>query len=92
MTAKEALVAEATNSDVTFEYDGVTYTVARDSVDDVDVIEAYEDRNIVTAARTILGPVQWATFKSKKRKSADLGDLTTALFGALGTSTGESSD
>lgn len=93
-SAKKALVAEATESveDVVFEFDGETYTVPRNAIDDVEVIEAYEDQHVTIAARALLGPAQWAAFKSKKRKMAELYALLKELFAAIGISVGESSD
>ncbi len=90
-SARAALKAEAVEeTTVSFEYDGVEYVLDRDAINDVDVIEAFEDNKVATALRTILGPEQWAAFKSRKRTMTELGELSVALFAAFGTSPGES--
>lgn len=74
MTAKTA----------TFDYDGVTYTVPDADEWSLDALEAYEDGKVATLIREILGSAQWATFKSKPRKIADLNGLFEAAQEALG--------
>lgn len=89
--AATAQKAEAQDGSVTFTYDGHTYTVKADALDDVETMAAFEEGKILLVVKTILGPAQWAVFVSKKRTvSKDLSDFTNALFAALGTSTGES--
>lgn len=77
-------------TDVTFEYDGVSYTVDKNSANDVDVLEAFEDQKVITPMRFILGDVQWQKFKAKKRTAEDLTELAEVLFKALGMDLGES--
>ena len=90
-TAAAAQKAEAQDGSVTFEFDGATYTVKADVLDDVETMLAFEEGKILSVVKAVLGPIQWAQFVSKKRSvSKDLNDLSTVLFKALGTSAGES--
>lgn len=92
-TAKVAAAqkAEAQDGSVSFDFDGHAYTVKADVFDDLETMLLFEDGKILSCVRACLGPVQWATFTSKKRSvSADLTALSTAMFEAIGTSAGES--
>lgn len=94
MTAKSAAKAEAATEENTvfvYKFDGDDYKFDRNDTDDVEILEAFEDGRMVTALRAILGPAQWATFKSKKRTSEDLNNMAEAMFKAVGATTGESS-
>lgn len=89
--AATAQKAEAQDGSVTFEYDGIQYTVRADALDDVETMLAFEEGKILSVVKAVLGPEQWTSFVSRKRSiSKDLADFTTVLFKALGTSTGES--
>lgn len=91
MTAKAALQVEATEDPIIkFEYDGQEYTFSKDDLDDVNVIEAFEDDKLVTPVRQILGAKQWEVFKSKRRTSQDLADMVTKMFDQVGVEPGES--
>ncbi len=81
-TAKTEALAEG----ISFDFDGETYTVPPAREWDLDVLEAYEDGQIATTCRSLLGPAQWETFKSKRRSVGDLEDLMKAVQGALGVS------
>lgn len=89
--AAKAVEAEAVEGGaVSFEYDGETYTVDADIMDDVAVVRAYENETVVTLVEKMLGPVQYARFMSKPRKvSKDLIPFSEAMFAALGASLGE---
>lgn len=76
--------AEATGAEVLFEYDGETYVIPPAREWDLDVLESYEDGKIASTCRALLGPVQWATFKSKRRTVTSLEELFDALQSALG--------
>lgn len=97
MTARAAAKVEAEETEnenkvYEYEFDGKTYKFDRDNTDDVEILEAFEDGKMITALRAILGPEQWATFKSKKRSSEDLNKMAEAMFKAVGaTDVGESS-
>lgn len=73
------MAQEATTKTVTF--DGDEYTVAVQPMEDLDVLEAWEDSKYATLARTVLGAKQWATFKQKKRTTAETLQLVVALLG-----------
>lgn len=69
-----AAKAEAKGEDIAFDHDGVTYTMERDVVDDVEILELIGDMTtnpilLPKVVRTMLGPVQWAKFKDSHRNS-----------------------
>lgn len=76
--------AEATGTPIRFEYDGETYEVAPSSTWDLDILEAYEDGMIVRVIKGLLGPKQYAQFRSKKRTAADVGGLFESMQVAMG--------
>jgi hypothetical protein len=78
--------SEALHESVSFDYDGHNYTIAPTTEWDLDVLESYEDGKIAATVRALLGPEQWATFRSKKRNVGDLGSLFEALQSAIGIS------
>lgn len=78
--------AEALGGPVAFEFEGETYEVAPTSEWDLDVMERYEDGQIATAVRALLGPAQWGRFRAKPRKVADLEALFSTIEKALGVS------
>jgi hypothetical protein len=86
MPRTAAAKAEALGENVEFDFDGETYTVAPAAEWDLDVMESYEDGKIASTIRALLGPAQWATFRSKPRKVADLNSLFEAVQVALGIS------
>ncbi|MDG4801721.1 hypothetical protein [Micromonospora sp. WMMD980] len=85
-TARDAAKAEATGSTVTFEFDGESYEIEPSLTWDLDAMEAYEEGNLVTCVRLILGPAQYTKFKPKgaKRTVGDLGRLFNAIQEAGG--------
>lgn len=52
---------------ITFEYDGETYTIDEDAVDNLELFEAIEDEKYLTAARGFVGRDQWQRFKDRYR-------------------------
>lgn len=76
--------AEATKAKASFTFDGVKYSVDSTMDWDLEVLEAVEDDKIVTIVRTLMGPEQWAKFKAKPRKVADLNALFEAIAKAVG--------
>lgn len=69
MAAAKARKAEATDDpkDFTFEYDGETYTVAAENLDNLELFEAIEDQRYLRATRGFIGQAQWDAFKDKYR-------------------------
>lgn len=63
-----------------FKYDGEEYFVEPVGDWPIDVLEAMQDDKMVIAVRAVLGPVQWALFKQKKRTNKDFYGLTEELF------------
>lgn len=76
--------AEVSKAKPSFTFDGVKYSVDNTMDWDLDVLEAVEDDKIVTIVRALMGPDQWAKFKSKPRKVADLNALFEAIAKAVG--------
>jgi hypothetical protein len=73
---------------VTVDYDGHTYTYDLDKVT-LDALEDYDDGKYIRAVRAILGPEQWAEYKSRHPLGVDLDRFIAALLtaaGALGNS------
>ena len=86
----KALAVEAADEKVVkFEYDGQPYEVEKDMLEDLDILEQFEENKVVKPIRSLLGEAQWATFKSKRRSAKDLSDIAEAMFNALGVTTGE---
>lgn len=84
-TQKSAAKNEAQDGSIRFEYDGETYEITSASDWDVEVLESFEDGNIVRTVRGLLGPDQWAKFKSKRRTVSDLNNLFQDVQTALGS-------
>lgn len=61
------------------EHNGVTYTVAAEPMNDVEVLEAVEDQKYATCARAILGSDQWATYKASKPTATELLEFIAKL-------------
>lgn len=72
---------EAANREIAFTFDGDEYVIPLSGDWDLPVLEAYEDGRVVAFTRELIGPAQWATFKSRPRKVSDI----TALFEAIET-------
>lgn len=50
-----------------FEHGNETYTIEPHTLDNVDLFEAIEDQNYITAARGFVGRDQWSKFKEANR-------------------------
>lgn len=76
--------------DVTFEHDGVTYTVTRASMNNLELFEFVEDQHYIKATRGFVGREQWEQFKDKYRTEdgnvplESLEGFLEALMGAVG--------
>jgi len=85
---------EALGKEISFEFDGETYTVPPAREWDLDVLESYENGMIATCVRAVMGEEQYDRFKSepaeggerkpKRRTVGDLNDLFETLQKALG--------
>ncbi|MFE7113940.1 hypothetical protein ACFU99_00725 [Streptomyces sp. NPDC057654] len=81
-TAKKA---EATDSPTEIEFQGLTLMVQAKKKLPLDLLEAIEDdRGEVQIIRAILGPDQWATFKTLNPTIEDFEDLATRVADAAG--------
>lgn len=89
-SAVKAVAAEADEAtNVEFDFDGVHYTVDPLAVNDIEILEEFEDGKIVGPVRRILGPEQWAAFKKKRRTGKELSDLVEVMFESIGIAEGE---
>lgn len=92
----KAAKAEAKGEDIAFDLDGVTYTMERDVVDDVEILELIGDMTtnpilMPKVVRTMLGPVQWAAYKDAHRnaKGRIPSDELRRLFEAIDDAAGK---
>lgn len=91
---KAALEAEAEYADRReFDYKGKTYVIEGDVEEwDLEVMRAFENGKSIAIAEGLVGAKQWALFMAGKPRNKDFAAFSEALFGALGTSEGESAD
>jgi hypothetical protein len=59
--------AEAKLASITVKFEGTTYTIPRENVDDLELFEALEDNKYISATRGFLGQQQWDAFKDAHR-------------------------
>ncbi|MEV0267722.1 hypothetical protein AB0H43_03020 [Hamadaea sp. NPDC050747] len=83
-TAATAAKAEALNAEVTFEFDGETYTIEPADSWDLEALEEYEANRIAGCVRLVLGEAQWRKFRSKRRTIGDLNAMFEAAQNAAG--------
>lgn len=88
-TAIKAVVKEAESTLVLFEYDGEEYSFDSDAMNDVEILESFEDGKVVQPIRKLLGQKQWDKFKESPRTAEDLAEFAEAMFESLGTAPGE---
>ncbi|MGZ4530728.1 MAG: hypothetical protein ACXVXP_00080 [Mycobacteriaceae bacterium] len=67
---KKAAKAEATGEPITFTFDDVDYSIARESADNLELFEFIEDEKYISAIRGFLGNDQWSRFKESQRDDA----------------------
>lgn len=70
--------------DVSFEFDGYTYTIPTSEEWDIDVIEYAEDGLMTKALRSLLGEDQYKVFRKDHRTVRDLGRMYDAAGVAVG--------
>lgn len=91
-----AAKAEALAQNVPFTFAGQDYVVERSNIDNLELFEAIEDGNYITAVRGFLGGEQWAQFKDAHREDgrvpmsalSDLLDTLMEIVGNLSASPG----
>jgi hypothetical protein len=82
---RNAARAAATHGKITLTHEGKTYTISPAESWSLDTLEAFEDGKVITAARSILGERQWATYKGQKpRDGKQFGELLEAISRAVG--------
>jgi hypothetical protein len=87
---KNPLEAEATGTEVTFEYLDKEYKIEGDVEEwDLEVMRAYEQGKSIAVAEALLGAKQWAQFMATKPKNKSFAKFTEKMFEALGTTEGE---
>lgn len=85
-TRKSPTAAEALAQPVSFEFEGVTYSVPSTSEWSYDALEAFEEGRLTAFLRELLGDEQHAAWKATKPTVGKLGDLVGAMQKALGIS------
>ncbi len=50
-----------------YTFEGTSYTIRKDAVEDLEVLEWIEDEKIIKALKRILGDEQWEKFKDSQR-------------------------
>lgn len=82
--------AEAKKTVLTFEFKGKTYELNPD-LDEVGLMEAFEQNRPVTAAKALVGEDVFNELRAagKLRKGDDLSDLVNVATAAMGTNEGE---
>lgn len=84
MATKNAAKAEATSERISFEWNGEEFTVIPTSEWPFEALEAYEDGKVTQFLRAILGPEEYAHFKSLRPRTADLESFVDTIQAALG--------
>lgn len=69
---------------VAIDYEGHTYTFDADEIS-LDALEDFENQKYLRAIRGILGPEQWAEYKSRHPRAVDLDRFIAALLSAAGS-------
>ncbi len=86
---KKVVENEALESEVSFEYDGVQYTVPPAKKWPLDAVEAQEDGKMLGFLKALLGADQYSTLRKTTTTLADLDTFITALFEALDVDAGK---
>lgn len=80
----EAAKAEATETPVTFEHAGITFTLPHPLDMPLDLLETEDE---IYAARLMVGDEKWAEYKATRPTIRDFGDFTEKLTTAQGRDT-----
>lgn len=88
MPAKAKEVKEET-TEVSFEYDGETYTYDKTVLDDVDVLEAVDRNQLTVLVQAVVGAEQYQKFKEKRRTISELAEFSKVCFKAAGSDLGK---
>ena len=90
--------AEAQSTNIVIEYNGITYVLEREVIDDVELLELIGDMTsnpilLPKVVRSILGLDQWAKFKDSNRNDAGRvpSERMRELFELLDAAAGKSS-
>lgn len=84
MASTSARKSAALSTAIDVEFEGETYSIPPAEEWSLDVLEAFEDGKVATMVRSLVGPAQYATFRSVPRTTKDLGRFVEAIQGALG--------
>jgi hypothetical protein len=82
--------AEAQGADISFQYEGETYTIKRANADNLELMEFVEDDLVFKALRGYLGLDQWNKWKDSVRTedgrvpAATLEPFADAVMAAIG--------
>lgn len=80
MATKKVVEKEASSEDVTFDYEGVTYTIPPGNLWPIDAIEAQEKMKLVTFIRALLGEEQYKNLRKTATTLQDLDKFISAMF------------
>lgn len=83
MATKATLKAEANNDNVTFEYDGDSYTVPTSKNWPLEAVEAQESNKILGFLKELLGEDQYATLRKGAKTLDDIDSFAKEMFKAL---------
>lgn len=89
MTKKETLEKESTVENITFEYEGDSYTVPPGKQWPLECVEAQEEGKLTACVRALLGEKEYKKLREKCKTVADFDDFMNALFDALDLDSGK---
>lgn len=75
---------EAQGKPIVLPFGGDDYTIPTGEDWDIEVLEAAEAGQIVTATKTLLGPEQWAKFRAKHTKVGAIREFFEAAGEVIG--------
>lgn len=79
-----ALAEQARGEAVTVVFDGETYTLPVKEDWDIAILEAAEEGRVSTIMRLLLGPEQYAKFRSRHTKIRELNAFAEAIMARYG--------
>lgn len=79
----EAQKAAATGENLKVRFKGHTYSFSPDDVT-VEVLEAIDDQKYTRVMRELIGPTQWAAYKSRHKSADEFNEFMVAIMEAAG--------
>ena len=78
-TRKASNPAAAILDEYTIEYAGETYTITREDMDDLDLILAFQQGNVIGAVMNLLGDDDWQRFTDSVKTKAGKVPVTKSI-------------